>query len=509
MKFTKEKLLSLVKQNINEMSMDFDSPNRPDGDIQRKLQGGDTPLRKIPLPQTGNPNQNFQELLASQRYRQVIEKLRRYTNFQGVLNGRSGTGPLLEMMGAAHYRILEIENEHKAELEQLAISVVTQEMEIPEGIIDFDAKIIAMRQFDTGDFLRERGQQPENPQEVDIENPEEEPQQPQQPQDVPNVAPQNQDVEVELFNDLEQNVSLWQAKRQVINNIIQGASKRGHYMFTSVPDEIIAITGSDEILRLYGVMMAVNDANYWQMGEVTIRQMADSGVAGKVSVQRPDGEEQPEQPQQPQPYQPGNDNEDDEEGGGEEQQPEDYGNTKIIARGINFPVLIHELIKGVMEVLAVHGQPKNKNIQKRVEATEDTLEKEMWNLMLGPAIWDMLVSQLPEESRLEGNRELQLYIFQQIFELQPKQFLILIREVLGQTQTGRDLLNDILESVKNMLQNDEYEEAMRDFNDKLDNMAEDTGEESLMDELRGLGLNLPSDNDDEEMSDEDFINQFR
>ena len=493
MKFTKEKLLSLVKQNINEMAMDFDTPDRPAGDIQRKLQSGDTPLRKIPLPQTGNPNQNFQELLASQRYRQVIQKLRYYTNFDGELNGMSGMGPLMEMMGRAHYRILEIENTHKRELEELAVRVVKNEIEIPEGIVEFDAKIIGMNQMDTSDFLRERGQQQPNPEEVNVDD-----ETPEENQELAqNVEPENQDIEVEIFNDLTKNVSLWQAKRQVINNIIQGASKRGHFMFATVPDELIAITGSDEILRLYGVMMAVNDANYWQLGEVTIRNSADE-VAGKVKVERPDENGDDEEKSQM-----GGDGE---EEGGEESQ--DYGNTKIIARGINFPVLIHELIKGVYEVLAVSGQPKDSDTFNKVEQSEDTLEKEMWNLMLGPAIWDMLVSQLPDESRLEGNRELQLYIFQQIFALEPKQFLILIREILGETQTGRDLLNDILTSVKNMLQDDEYQEAMEDFNQKLDIMADNTDEDSLMNELKSLGFNLPSNDDDEE-SDDDFLSQFK
>ena len=47
MKFTKEKILSLVKQNITEMAMDFDTPDRPASDLQQKLQANDTPLTKV------------------------------------------------------------------------------------------------------------------------------------------------------------------------------------------------------------------------------------------------------------------------------------------------------------------------------------------------------------------------------------------------------------------------------------------------------------------------------
>jgi hypothetical protein len=60
MKLTKEKILSLVKQNITEMPMDFSGPDRPADDVQRKLQANDTPLTKVPLPKTNVANQNFQ-----------------------------------------------------------------------------------------------------------------------------------------------------------------------------------------------------------------------------------------------------------------------------------------------------------------------------------------------------------------------------------------------------------------------------------------------------------------
>ena len=62
MKVTKEKLLSLVKQNIQEMPMDFDGPERPDSDVERDLERGNTPLSIVPTPETGVANQNFLEL---------------------------------------------------------------------------------------------------------------------------------------------------------------------------------------------------------------------------------------------------------------------------------------------------------------------------------------------------------------------------------------------------------------------------------------------------------------
>ena len=169
MKLTKKDILNIINENLNEMPMDFDTQDRPHQDIQGKLSTGDTPLQKVPLPKTGEePNKNFQELLASERYRQVIEKVRQYTGVNTTMKGEDGVMPLAHMMMDAHNKIVQIENEHRPELEQLAVELVTKEMGIPEGSFQFDVKIVGMGEIDTEDFNREEGNQ-ENPTEVDIE----------------------------------------------------------------------------------------------------------------------------------------------------------------------------------------------------------------------------------------------------------------------------------------------------------------------------------------------------
>ena len=486
MRFTKEKILSLVKQNINEMAMDFDTPDRPSDDIQQKLQANDTPLSKIPLPKTDVAHQNFQEILASERYKQVVRNVRNYTNYQGALRpGLGGMLPLIQMMGDAHNQIIHLERNYKEQLQNLAIEIVKEEMGIGDDDIDFKAEIIGQNEFDMSDFNRERGTPPPNPQEVNIDD--------EEGDGIQNVEPEIIDIEEELYIDLAQ-LNLERAKRRLINSIIQGASKKGHYMYQLIPDKIREITGSDTLVNLYGIMMSVNDANYWQLSDDTIRASGDS-VAGKEQAKFPgddDGEE------------------------GDEIGQEEYDEKpKVHVQGVNFPVLVHELVKGVLEVLGGWGQtgeyqnPQDRAMTKKVMELEDTLEKEMWDLRLGPAIWDRVRASFPEEVLLENGKQLQNILFTSIFELPAKQFLVLMREVISNSDSGKNLLANMLDGIKKMLNDEEYEEAMQDFNDKLEGMAEETGDDALMDELRALGFNLPSDNDDEEESDEDFLNQFR
>lgn len=482
MEFSKKHLLSLIKQNLNEMAMDFDTQDRPSSDLQSKLAQGDTPIKKVPLPKTNRePQTNFQELLASERYRQVIQNLRRYTGNNDRLNGPNGMPPLMQMMGQAHYRILEIERSHKQALEQLAVKLVMDEFGLTEedSNLIVDAKIVT--DFQTNDFAREQGNQP-NPEEVNVDNDNEE--QPQQ-----NINPQNAQHEERLFHALE-TLNLERAKRRMINSIIQGAAKRGHYMYHLVEDQVRQITGSNELINLYGIMMSINDTNYWQLTNSQISSVQDS-IAGRVQVQFPGGnEEQPEGM---------------EGGEGEEGEEGEGGNDriKIIARGINFPVLVHELVKGFMEVLGSHGQPEDRELFQQVMQHEDTLEKELWDLRLGPAIWTRLRSQFPEEVLEDNSKELQNYLLIEIFKLPAKRFLVFVKEVISGSRRGNQLMVEMVNSIKLMLQNQDYEESIAKFNEDLEDISDDTQNQDLSDFMSKLGIRLSSDDFDDEDEEDD------
>ena len=469
MKLSKKSLLSLINENLNEMAMDFDTADRPNPELQAKLASGDTPLKKIPFPKTGNePNQNFQELLASERYRQIVNNVRQYTNYQGRLGG--DMGDLTMMTFNAHNNIIRIEMAHREALEQLAIQIVKEETGVGDEV-EFDAKIVGMGQINTDDFNRDQGPE-QNPDEVNVEDDDEE-----QPQ----INPENQGVEEELFIDLKE-LDLERAKRRLINNIIQGASKRGHYMYQLVGDKLREITGSDELYNDYGIMMSVNDASYWQFSPAMIKSASDS-VAGKVQVKRPES-----------------DGDDDETGNNEEEQK-----VKIIARGINFPVLIHELIKGIFETMGIAGQPKDINMKNKVDELEDTIEKEMWDLILGPAIWDRIRGQFPDEVILENGKQLQNYMLIHIFQLPAKQFLVLMKEVVSNSENGKRLMTDLMASIQQMFNEQDYEESMNQFNNELETMSDETESDDLKDFLKGLDIDLSSDDDGDDEDDLDDL----
>lgn len=431
-RLSKKKLLSLIEQNLKEMAMDFDTPDRPDQGIQDKLKSGETTFKKVPLPKTGNePNQNFQEILASERYREVVSNLRRYLGQNTpTLRGQQGLFQLTSTLMQAHNDVVRIERNHRRELENLAIELVKTEFGLEDDEIEFDAKIVGMGEINTDDF------NDNNDDNDDISG-----------DDL------NLDTEIEIFDEVE-NLNLERAKKRLINSIIQGASKKGHYMYHMVTDKLEEITGDPTLINKYGVLMSINDLNYWQISDDIINSNFKSLVAGKENVEPSEDEDTPH---------------------------------KVIARGINFPVLVHELIKGTLEVVGLAGQS---DIESEVSDMEDTLKKEIWDFRLGPSIWNRLRSQFPEEILVdESKKRLQMFMLNTIFKLPAKEFLVFMKEVLFGSSKGKELMGMLMNGVNEMLRNNEYEIEMQNFNDKIEDIASNTGADDMNDYLRNLGFN--------------------
>jgi hypothetical protein len=474
MRFKKKDLISLL-EDINEMPMDFDSEDRPHDDIQRALSTGDTPLKKIPFPKTGEePNKNFQELLASERYRQVVEKLRELTGSNITLSGNEqDMAPLIRMMQYAHNEIISAESEHKSQLIELAVRLAVDEIPVlrkseletlldddngglefndgvyrvfyrlPDGSkkykIQYDAKIVSIGGVSAENFNREMEKQP-------------------------NIEPV--DVEKDLADDLF-DLDLEKAKRRFINAIIQGVSKRGHYMYSFVVDKIREITGSDTLTNNYGILMSINDTLYWQLSDDRMKgMMGGGGIGGKQQVKR---------------------------------------STKpptVVVEAVNFPILVHELIKGTYEIFGTQGRPKDKEGKEDprfadVEKSEDTLEKEVWDLRLGPAIYDRLRKQFPDEIFDDEEQYfLQNYLITSIFKLPAKQFLVFTKEVLSNSEDGKRLMSELLQGIVRMLRKLEYQQAMLKFNQDLEQVSDNINKTDLRDFLGDMGIRLSDDDDD-------------
>jgi hypothetical protein len=271
----------------------------------------------------------------------------------------------------------------------------------------------------------------------------------------PNQPEVNTEIEVEIATNLEK-LNLERAKRRMINMMIQGASAKGQYMYHMVEPELQRITGNNRLINLYGILMSILDTQYWQYADETIKGMAGGSVAGKEEVDR---------------------------------------NTEpptIYARAICFPALVHEIIKGVMELFSHQGEPEDKELFQQVMELEDTLEKEVWDLRLGPPVWERIRSQFPEETLTDETKyELQNWILVEIFKLPAKEFLVLTKEVVSGSENGKRLIQEIYNSILALLNGEPPEEENSTFRADLADLTEEVSDEdidSFLDQLTKQGI---------------------
>jgi hypothetical protein len=426
MNLNSKDLSYIIKKNLREMAMDLPPENEPHPDVINKLAHGETGFSDEHLPPSGKEGQSFQELLASERYKQVIERLQEYTGLNISLHGEEGYMPIRTMVLPILRHILTVESQHREELEKLAVELVMKEMGIPEGSFIFEAHLVGLGEG----ALQQSQKQEQEPKADEI----------------------NIQGEQDLINRIT-NLDLEKAKRRLINSMIQGAAKKGHFMFHYVAPKIQEITGSDRLVNEYGILMAINDSAYWQASDESIDMMMqmEGGKAGEEEVDR---------------------------------------NTEpptIKATGMTFPVLVHELIKGVMEIFAVQGLPDEG--AEDVMKSEDTMEKEIWDLRLGPAIWDRIRNQFPEEILVDENqKELQNYLLVTIFKLPAREFLVFMKEVLSQSDAGKEFIAELMNGVRNSFNDQPFDENIETLHNEVKGIADETDDDDLNDFLGSLGI---------------------
>ena len=424
------------KKRINEAPpIDYgDRPERMSPDVEGKINRGETPLSNnpaFPNIQSGQVPQTFEQLIASKRFKDVVDKVKRYTGQQNI-SGQNALMQLQTAMMRAVQTLFQIQENNKEYLENLAVDLVRKEMGVRPDQLQYDAKLVGMGQIDMSGFSKEG----EEPDEEEIEQ---------------NFQQQEEDVED--FITAFERFDIEKAKRRFINALIQGSSKKGHYMFELVRDELDRI--DPRLLNLYGIVMSVNDLLYWVLpDEMMDMMMSQSGVGGKEEV---DIETDP---------------------------------PTVKARGLFFPILIHELIKGTMEVLGTQGLPDDPKQAEMVMASTDTLANEVWDLRLGPVLWEKFLNSYPERLFDEDKKFIQSYLFARFSALSSDEFFNLAKMILRGDAKATSILDKMVTEIVNHL-NQVHSD---DDEDSSDNDTEDDGEDGpddlsdLDDFLGSLGI---------------------
>ena len=423
-------------------------PERMDPSLERKLSSPENIYASNPAMKKGSEDV---ERLATARFKKVTDKLRQVTGIQD-LSSKQVQGMIFGELLNKLPNIMRIEAGSRERLEQLAVKACIEETEVnPDWFIIKPS--LNREPIDTSNFKFKPEEENDNEEEPNQENGE-----PEIPTfDLEDLTPE-EELEIEKH------------KRNIVNAIIQGSSKKGHYLFQK-PEIKAELDDIDPSLyNDYLGIMAVNDFMYFTMEQmIEMASETGMGVAGKVEI---------------------GDSGDDEEGGGDEEGQEEKPDTVINAYGAIFPILCHEIIKGIEESKGRHALPQNPELAQKVMGQTDTLPNEPMQLRIGPEIVEKLRFILPDEMYSEENKGLINWFYTLLYQIPAKEFLKIISNVISEDEQKNAMAKskfvEIMKEAQNM--KNEFDNYKQENN--IDSNDEDDG---LDDFLGSLGISRPTE----------------
>jgi hypothetical protein len=404
-------MLNEINRRLNEAPVSYEGPERMEPGIENQIQQKRTPYAEHPaLPQ--DDDRDFVEMISSQRFKDSVDKVRR---FLGDTTPIQGDNPMMGLMSSVMnslQQIKRVEVQNKEYLENLAVNLVKKELGIPEGQLQFDVELV------NGPMGASEGMQtqPEQPDEEEVEEAFKESEEHQE--------------EIEDFMDSMEKFNLEKAKRRMINSLVQGAAFKGGHMYTLVSDEINRL--SPNLLNLYGVTQSLMEHLYWLYPDM--EGMAGSG-GGQMGQSESDPETDP---------------------------------PTIKAKAFTFPLLVHEIVKGIYSLYGDQGLPNDPVQRSMVVGAEDTLPAEIWDSRLGPIFWEKFREAWPDKLYEDDQRHLQQYLFMKLSQLEAKDFMVLAKAIIADKPEAKEVINRMVNEIVEILKKHEYETKMSDDEDDED-----------------------------------------
>ena len=414
------------------------TPERMDPNLERKLASPEGLYAKNPAMKQGTADV---QRLVSKRFQKVADKLREVTGIQD-LSSKQVQGMVYQEMMRKLPNIMRIESQHRDELIELAKEASLDEAEVPADWYQIEATL-GMPDTDNFRFEPEDDEEDEDEKEESLEFP---------------------SFDVEDLTD-EEILELEKHKRNIINAIIQGAAKKGHYLFQK-PEIKARLDAIDPSLyRDYLGIMAINDFLYFSMEQmIEMMSQTGQGVAGKVELGDADEEE-----------------------GGEE--GESQPDTKIMATGMIFPILCHEIIKGLEEAKGRYGLPKEPGLRQKVQGQTDILSNEPMQLRIGPEIVEKIRFALPDEMYDQDNKGLINWFHILLYQIPAQEFLEIIGNAISEDSSKvRKATSRFEEIMKEAIQ---MKEEFENYKEEENIDSDEDDDDGLDDFLGGLGISLP------------------
>jgi hypothetical protein len=431
-----------MAKKIKEQLDYGDRPERMDPNLERKLASPEGLYAQNPAMKK---KEGDVQRLVSNRFQKVAEKLSDVTGIQN-LSSQQTQGMIYQEMMRKLPNIMRIEAAHRDELEELAIEAALEESEVPVDWYKIEA-YLNREPIDTSNFRMK-------PEEEDDEEEKDE----EEEMEIPSF--EIEDLTKDEIFELEKH------KRNIINAIIQGAAKKGHYIFQK-PDIKARLDEIDPSLyRDYLGIMAINDFLYFSMEQmIEMMSQTGQGIAGKVEL----------------------DNNDEE--GEEGEEGEETPDTVIKAFGLIFPILCHEIIKGLEEAKGRHGLPKDPEMAQRVMGQTDTLSNEPMQLRIGPEIVERIRFALPDKMYEPENKGLINWFHTLLYQIEAQEFLEIIGNAISEDSSKVAKATSKFDEI--MREAIKIKEEFEDYKEEEGIDSDEDEDDGLDDFLGSLGISRP------------------
>jgi len=333
---------------------------------------GDEDLNKI-LPQLSTEEEkSYFTTIFSDHYKSVVAMIEKYT---GTRVTHANLPSLIQLLQSSLNKITSLERKHKKYLEELVLTTIFKVDEfkmIEELYMNNELKFDI--KLDTPDLSRALEKLPPEEEET-------------------NLSPEEQFNAV-MFDGFS-NLSEEKLMRRFQNMLISGGSFSKFELFTEVADSLNRIDPT--LTNLYGIVSSLAQLGYW----VTPFGVEEAAAGSSA-------------------------------GGSEEVKPQ--GDIYVIkARGMNFPFLVHETLKGIYEYQAMDPE-------HQVAMKHDTIGAETKDILSGVGVFKTIASYLTPEQQ-----ELLPVIQARLVKVNPQQ----IQDILAKNDNGKKLMDTFIKDAEN------------------------------------------------------------
>ena len=232
---------------------------------------------------------------------------------------------------------------------------------------------------------------------------------------------------------------LLKAKRRIINGITQGASIRGAFAFYLFREYLDLL--NDTLVDKYAEVLKLAFGIYDDENAIAMLLAMMSQNASQ--------------------------------GGGTSEMSYDEDNEQFVihARAICFPMLVHEIVKGLYEIVGTQGFGKDVEKNKAVIGAVDKLSNEPRDLQYGKFIYDAL-NKLYADSNIDDARVRELF-FTEVYKLEEEEFVEFIENIINDKLTSaqknwamgemRDIEKDLKKDDTGLEDLDEEKKPYRDL----------------------------------------------